>query len=70
MKTTDKLIAFAIIILSLSGIENSVNAQDWSALPGGCAGTDNNFYNGTASNDFPGGAFCHTWRKLNIQCFS
>jgi hypothetical protein len=69
MKTTDKLIAFAIIILSLSGIENSVNAQDWSALPGGCAGTDNNFYNGTASNDFPVARFATPGGSLTFNAF-
>jgi hypothetical protein len=47
------------------GLVSPAYAQlPWSTLPGACASTDNNFYSGTPSSDFPvarfivpGGAF-------------
>ena len=58
-----------ILLLTATALAGAVapmaQAQaPWSALPGGCASTDNNFYNGVPSSDFPvaryrtpGGAF-------------
>jgi hypothetical protein len=44
----------AAMALLLSGFVSPASAQQpWSSLPGACASTDNNFYNGNASNDFP-----------------
>ena len=38
----------------VGGLVSPAYAQaPWSALPGSCASTDNNFYSGTPSNDYP-----------------
>src|SRR3954453_22082224 len=55
----------AKMTIFLGGVVAPLFAQQpWSALPGGCASTDNNFYSGAPSNDLPvarfkvpGGAF-------------
>jgi hypothetical protein len=65
MRTFAHSIPVAAMALLLGGIVSPTYAQGpWSALPGSCASTDNNFYSGTPSADFPvarfrvpGGAF-------------
>jgi hypothetical protein len=48
------LIALAILMLTSAGLVSPAAAQqDWTAAPAGCASTDNNFYSGTPSADFP-----------------
>jgi len=55
MKATANVILGAAITLLFSGIVGSpAYAQaPWSAVPGSCASTDNNFHNGTPSSDYP-----------------
>jgi hypothetical protein len=55
MRTTTNAIVGVAITLLLGGIvESPVYAQlPWSAVPGTCASTDNNFYSGTPSSNFP-----------------
>ena len=52
MKAVARVISVAAVLI-LGGIVSPVFAQDWSALPGGCASTDNNFYSGTPSSSLP-----------------
>lgn len=57
----------AAVALVCGGIVQQVHAQQpWSALPGGCVSTDNNFHIGPSSTDYPvarfrvpGGALTH-----------
>ena len=58
MRTFANLISAVVVCLVLGGLVSPAYAQaPWSALPGSCASTDNNFHNGTAerplSNDYP-----------------
>jgi hypothetical protein len=54
MRTFANLISAVVVCLVLGGPVSPAYAQGpWSALPGSCASTDNNFYNGTPSNDYP-----------------
>jgi hypothetical protein len=54
MRTFANLISAVAVCLIPGGLVSPVYAQGpWSALPGSCASTDNNFYNGTPSNDYP-----------------
>ena len=49
-----RMIPVAVVCLMLGGFVGPAYAQGpWSALPGSCASTDNNFHNGTPSNDYP-----------------
>jgi hypothetical protein len=66
MRTIANIISLATMTLFLGGLVSSpaYAQQPWSSLPGSCASTDNNFYSGTPSTDFPvarfivpGGAF-------------
>lgn len=66
MRTAANIVSLATITLFMTGIVSSpaYAQQPWSALPGSCASTDNNFYSGNPSSDFPvarfrvpGGAF-------------
>ena len=51
--TATMLGVFALVGV-VGGLVSAAYAQaPWSALPGSCASTDNNFYNGTPSNDYP-----------------
>jgi hypothetical protein len=67
MRTLAMIISVAAITLVLGGPVSPAYAQQaWSALPGGCASTDNNFHNGATSSDYPvarfrvpGGALTH-----------
>ena len=63
MRTTSTVTSFAALAL-LCTATLSYAQQPWSSMPAACAGTDNNFYSGTPSRDFPvarfrvpGGAF-------------
>jgi hypothetical protein len=54
MKNIATLLRTIVLPLFLISFTLSANAgTDWSALPGGCASTDNNFHNGPASPDYP-----------------
>ncbi len=45
---------FLALAFAVYGFTQPVFAlQDWTAVPAGCAGTDNNFYSGTPSAAFP-----------------
>jgi hypothetical protein len=65
MKRRSTVAAIAALTLVGGLLASPAHAQQpWSALPGTCASTDNNFYNGAASSDYPvarfkvpGGAF-------------
>jgi hypothetical protein len=67
MRTLSRIITVAAMALGLGVIASPAYAQpSWSALPGGCASTDNNFANGATNGDFPtarfrvpGGALTH-----------
>ena len=56
---------FVAVVTIIIGVGRPASAQQpWSAMPGACASTDNNFYSGTPSVDYPvtrflvpGGAF-------------
>src|SRR5262245_42841853 len=51
---TATMLGVLALVGVVGGLVRPAHAQGpWSALPGSCAGTDNNFYNGTPSNDFP-----------------
>ena len=52
MKAVARVISVAAVLI-LGGIVSPAIAQDWSALPGGRASTDNNFYSGTPSSSLP-----------------
>jgi hypothetical protein len=70
MKTPVKIFSIVSIALTLGVFANSAHAeQAWSALPGGCASTDNNFYNGTASNDYPVARFYTPGASLTFNAF-
>jgi len=58
MRTFANMISSAVVCLVLGGLVNQAHAQaPWSALPGTCASTDNNFWTPTAdrplSSDYP-----------------
>jgi hypothetical protein len=66
MRTVVKVIAVTAITLLFGGMGSppAHAQQPWSALPGGCAGQGDNFYNGPPSSTYPvarfrvpGGAF-------------
>jgi hypothetical protein len=49
MRTFANLISSAVVYLVLGGLVSQAHAQaPWSALPGSCASTDNNFWTPTA----------------------
>jgi hypothetical protein len=58
-------VTFVAVIVVLLGMTRPAAAQQpWSSMPGACASTDNNFFSGTPSADYPvarfivpGGAF-------------
>jgi hypothetical protein len=48
------IMSWAAATIFFVGVINQAHGQQpWSALPGGCASTDNNFYLGVPSSDFP-----------------
>ena len=54
MRTTSHLVSAAAATLLFVGFTTSAYAQaPWSSMPAACAGTDNNYYSGTPSNDYP-----------------
>lgn len=70
MKSTVKVVSTLILALSASSFVSAAHAeQDWSALPGGCASTDNNFSNKPASNDFPVARFYVPGASLTFNAF-
>jgi hypothetical protein len=51
---TATMLGVLALVGVVGGLVSPAYAQaPWSALPGSCASTDNNFYNGTPSNDYP-----------------
>jgi hypothetical protein len=51
---TATMLGVLALVGGVGGFVSPAYAQGpWSALPGSCASTDNNFYNGTPSNDYP-----------------
>ena len=51
---TATMLGVLALVGVVGGLVSPAYAQGpWSALPGSCASTDNNFHNGTPSNDFP-----------------
>jgi hypothetical protein len=53
-KSMKAIISFAALAVVVNGFISPAQAQlPWSALPGGCGSTDNNFYSGTPSSDYP-----------------
>jgi hypothetical protein len=54
MRTSPHIVFVAVLTLFVVGMSGAAFAQQpWSAMPGACASTDNNFYNGVPSADFP-----------------
>jgi hypothetical protein len=49
-----KIISVAALTLLFGAMVSPAYAQaDWSAMPAGCASTDNNFYSGTPNSSYP-----------------
>jgi hypothetical protein len=65
MRTSASPFLIAAVFAMIGGMNSPALAQQpWSALPGACASTDNNFHSGTPSSSYPvarfivpGGAF-------------
>jgi hypothetical protein len=54
MRTSVHPVVVGAITLLVGGVAGAAQAQEpWSSLPGACASTDNNFYSGTPSSDYP-----------------
>jgi hypothetical protein len=67
---TKVLRAFALIVVTLATfLINGVAfaAQDWTAVPAACAGTDNNFYSGAPSGAFPVARFIVPGGRLSFN---
>ena len=69
MKSVAKVITMVAITLIFGIARPAYAQQDWSALPGGCASTDNNFYSGTASSSFPVARFATPGGSLTHNAF-
>src|SRR4051794_39828611 len=48
-----RMIGLLALATLLSGLPLAQAQAPWSALPGGCASTDNNFYSGVPSSTYP-----------------
>ena len=47
-------VTFVAAVILIIGVSRPASAQSpWSAMPGTCASTDNNFYSGTPSSSYP-----------------
>ncbi len=64
------ILSLAAAILFLGATISPAHAQlPWSALPGGCASTDNNFYSGVPSADYPVARFKVSGGSLSFNGF-
>ena len=52
MRTSTQIV-FAVFVIIAGGVHPAHAQQPWSVMPGACASTDNNFYSGTPSLDYP-----------------
>jgi hypothetical protein len=68
MSNVFKLLRFAPLLLVTAVLAAPAFAlQDWTAVPAGCAGTDNNFYSGTPSAAFPVARFIVPGGRLSFN---
>ena len=52
MRTSTQIV-FAVFVIIAGGVHPAHAQQPWSVMPGACASTENNFYSGTPSLDYP-----------------
>jgi hypothetical protein len=70
MQLTRNAFLIAAVTMSVSGLARPANAQQpWSSFPGACASTDNNFYSGTPSADYPVARFIVPGGSLTFNRF-
>lgn len=63
-----KILTLPVIAFAIAGLTQPAFAlQDWTVVPAGCAGTDNNFYSGTPSAAFPVARFIVPGGRLSFN---
>ena len=63
-----RIVALLAVALAFGGLTQPVFAlQDWTAVPAGCPGTDNNFYSGAPSAAFPVARFIVPGGRLSFN---
>ena len=70
MKVVSNILSVAALSLLITCFAGTANAQaPWSALPGGCASTDNNFHTGTSNSTYPTARFAVPGGSLTHNAF-
>lgn len=70
MNNLVRMFAITAISIALLGMITPAAAlQDWTTVAAACAGTDNNFFSGTPSADFPVARFITPGGRLTFNAF-
>lgn len=68
LSKVSRIVALLAVALAIGGLTRPVFAlQDWTAVPAGCPGTDNNFYSGAPSAAFPVARFIVPGGRLSFN---